>query len=516
MPIDSLAPDVLEEIFVRVHSAFITQKFTISHVSQAWRAVALTSPRVWSTFTVNTKADAKLLPYALNRTGDAMDLDVRLEFTTGDEDWPVDALKALVPYTMRLARFCAYFRVQLKISALLDSNLDFSRLRVLEIEGPEFGQRMCLSFRAPNLEHLKLSNMEQRNWPALFVKGLRSVHISMCNDADALTLAEIFPRCPELHTLILHTYAYSSEWPSDDEDDEANTDTNENDDDPDPESDESASVDSYTARRRRQRDTSWLEPKPLAPNLKLLDVRIPMPALRLLLNRGFSDTVLPTIAGSIYNGHYIDWIDELASPLLRGCGNIVAFKLFDESSIEITDEAGHVRRLDVWNDDSSWEVGEMWEYLSTRHGANKTVRTWQVRTPCWEDMHEAFKEYPPLATEDITVILPFGYEEVSMTMRGVTEFVDVLQLPAVHRVEFFSEGRTDLTPGVVVAWLASIPRKEGQVVDVCIGDAGRGSNPYSSKREEPQPTWVKRAALREVIEGAESGIFRLCDHCKLT
>lgn len=515
MSIDSLAPDVLEEIFTRVHSAFITQKFALSQVCQAWRAVALTSPRVWSTFTVNTEADAKLLPHALHRTGDATDLDAQFNFTSGDEDWPVDALKALVPYTGRVARLSAYFRVQLKIGTLLDSALEFPRLRVLDIVGPEFGERMCLSFRAPNLERLKLCNMEQRNWPALFVKSLQSIHISMCNGVEALTLAEIFPRCPDLHTLILHTYSFS-DWPEDDEDDGVDAEADDDDDGSDGESDNSASGDSYADRRRRQRDTSWLEPKPLAPNLKLLDVQIPMPALRLLLNRGFSDVVLPNLAGSIFNGHYMDWIDELASPLLRGFGDIIAFKLLDVSSIELTDDAGRVRRLDVLNDDSSWEVGEMWEYLSTRHGANKTVRTWQVRMPYWENLHEAFKEYPPLATEDVTIIFSYGYDEVSMARRGVTEYVDVLQLPAVHRVEFFAESTIDLTPGVILACLASVPSKEGQMVDVCIGDAGRGSDPFVSMREVPQPLWVKRAALREAVEGTDGKRFKLCDHCKLT
>ncbi|KAH7091879.1 hypothetical protein BKA62DRAFT_723706 [Auriculariales sp. MPI-PUGE-AT-0066] len=457
MGVDQLTPDVLGDIFLELQPSSISQKIALSRVSQVWRAVALGLPQLWATFVAEKREDYEHLALTLHRAGDALPIRAELkQFGTG---WGVAgtmkvALLAMVPFVPRLARF--HVRTDLSITPLLNSHLEFP-----------------LSLKAPRLEKLVLRNAEPDGLRDILAPSLKSIEIFMCNVTSGLTLADIFPRCRHLEQLQLHTHPFGDGW------------------------DEQGGED-Y--------DLSFLDARPLAPALNYLDVRLPIPVLNDLVSRGFSDVVLQSLSGSIYNGHYIDYVEALATPLLKGCKRITSFEFVSADDIVVRDDAGRVRRFQTFNEDSSWEISEFWQYLVEKHDAHKTVRHWQIRVAYWDNLVEAFESFPPdpEGNEGTSLAIQAGYDEVGMVSAGSKFDLSTLNIPRLAKVSFVMNDSSRLNPEVIVECLRYIEVPDGRTIEVCIGGIPLKGD---------APPWEKRAVVGDALNQIEGSKWRLCSHC---
>jgi hypothetical protein len=194
------------------------------------------------------------------------------------------------------------------------------------------------------------------------------------------------------------------------------------------------------------------------------------PELIRILHTGFSDVVLHTLKGRIYNGHGEENVELLADALLLGVGPLLDFKL-DMQDVELHDEVGHVRHLQCWNDDSSFEVREVWKHLSFHYNLHKTVREIRIHAEHWRDYLEVFESYPPQLEDGITLAIDTSrgnFPKIRDDGGDVLRVSNTLQMPGLSKVRFCDARNSDGFLQTVSDFLALIEPLMGRKVEVCI------------------------------------------------
>ncbi|KAJ7489207.1 hypothetical protein FB451DRAFT_1224046 [Mycena latifolia] len=455
MPGIELAPDLLGDIMLRASS--IDEKFVLAQVSQLWRNVALSTPLLWSSFTGgSSRADCYRIPLILERSGATAMLHIQFRFTSWNTDWPADALKALVPYVSRIETLDMVFRVPVNAEPLLGSNLQFPALRTLRLEGAEY-TRTLFSLSAPRLQSLDVEHFQAKNWDTLLGSSMENIRLFKAGDAHIETLSAIIIQCPLAWRILFHSDLAWEPCPDDH---------------------------AFQVFSRR----------PLAPALRELELRLAEDDLERVLKIGFSDVVLDTLTGSIYNGHGEDDIELLARTLLPGIGPLLCYENLDSQEIVLRDGDGYTRRLQCWNDDSGFEVRDVWQYFSIHYDLHKTVRQIRIMTQYWDDYLRIFELYPPQSQDGITLGIRI-HEEWNDEADSVTA-TQVMRICGLAKVEFSSDRYFKLTLESILNFLARLEPSEGHKVEVCIGD------------ELPPSFTAFRMSLSEL-----PGNWVVCSHC---
>ncbi|KAJ7842235.1 hypothetical protein B0H14DRAFT_1032395 [Mycena olivaceomarginata] len=434
-----LVPDTLVEIMDRLPPD-INQKFTFAQVSRYWRDVSLGNHLFWSSFTCGpSKADCFRIPIVLERSGRAM-LHPRFQFTDGHTPtWQGDAMAALVPHVARIetleAEFWVYSNYSLPprtVEALLNSNLEFPALQTLRLQGPEYGHRPLVQLTAPQLRTLDVELFDSGNWASLFSSSLETIRLYHTGREISLQpLLDIFDRCPRAWRVVYDAYTWNSNY-------------------------EDVFFEAFTRRQ------------PLAPALRELELRTDDADLSRIIKAGFSDVVLPTLTACLYGSE----MDVLTEALLPGVGPLVVFELdHGMQQVELRDDVGHIRRLQCWNDDSSFEVDYTWEHLCVHYDLHKTVR--ELRIAHWNEYAEIFERYPPQLPDGITLIYTgaaHSYMASSLSTGEEEEdnkyVTKTMRIPGLARLEF--SGEYPLILKSVLRILPLVEPPAGRKVEVCI------------------------------------------------
>ncbi|KAJ7141757.1 hypothetical protein C8R43DRAFT_928396 [Mycena crocata] len=459
--------DILRNIMLQ--SSTIEEKFTVSQVSQVWRSVALNTPRLWSSFTDNgktTRMDCHRLPILLERTGATTVLHIRLRFTEPHADWTTAGLTALVPYAARIETLDIELTMSLPDTSLLQSNLHFPALETLRLKGAEHGATAVLSLSAPQLRILDVERFVSPNWDQMLVPSLED--ISLCfGNAEIGTLAAIFERCPAAWRVVLR------------EDDEQ------------PALPFPADRYDFTVPRRT----------PLAPALRELELELEEEEIGCVLRNGFVDVALETVTACIYEGPDADVLELLTGTLLFGVGPLLVYS-FDGQKLEVRDGAGHVRRLQCWDDFSGFEIPGAWVHLSMLRSLHKSVREIRIPTDNWEEYAEAFVTYPPQS-------------EVVLCLRGTipeqSEEITTMRIPGLTKVELSSEEKDEfgcadtLTISSILDTLVRLEPPSDRTVEVCIRDPEFKTGDFGERTPESSPFSVLKTALPKP--------WVVCNHC---
>ncbi|KAJ6577306.1 hypothetical protein B0H19DRAFT_1119117 [Mycena capillaripes] len=405
-----LVPDLLSEIMLRLPSD-INHKFNFAQVSRYWREVALSNHLFWSSFAGKaSKADCYRVPMLLQRTGSCTMLHIEFRFID-EADWPAVALNALVPYVARIQTLNIMFWVHSFCSLapnivenLLNSNLEFSALQTLCLVGPEYGlaARPLLLLTAPQLRTLDLDHCKPTSLDILLSPSLENIRLNQVDDVNLDTLMDIFVRCPTVWRVVLHSYDYGA----------------------------------YHSHYGDNYFDAFARRRPLARALRELELGTRNPDLGRLLKAGFSDVVLHTLTGCLYNSD----IDVLAEALLPGVGPLVFFEILMDQ-VELRDEDGRIRRFKCWNDDSSFEVGEVWEYLCIHNELHKTVREIRMGEVYWDKYVKAFHLNPPQLQDGITLVFAADWDIDSYQIstddeKDCTYITKTMRIPWLTKVEF--------------------------------------------------------------------------------
>jgi hypothetical protein len=114
--------------------------------------------------------------------------------------------------------------------------------------------------------------------------------------------------------------------------------------------------------------------------------------------------------------------------------------------IELRDDAGHIRRLQCWNDDSSFEVDYTWKYLCVHYDLHKTVR--ELRIAHWNEYAEIFEQYLPQLPDGITFIyIGAAHSYMASSVSTGEEEEDskyvtkTMRIPGLARLEFSGSTR---------------------------------------------------------------------------
>ncbi|KAJ7885375.1 hypothetical protein B0H13DRAFT_903877 [Mycena leptocephala] len=414
----------------------IDQKFAFAQVSRHWRDVALGSHLFWASFSGGaSKADCCRLPLVLERSGSTTMLHIQLHFFVGAKRWPEDALKALVPYVTRIETLDVRFRVAVDVEALLNSNLEFPALQTLRLKGPA----PRLLFTAPQLRTLHMERITLANWSTLLSPNLENIRLE---DSTSEMLMAILKRCPRAWRIVLHSFDPWFENGSDN-------------------------------------DFEVFASLPPASALRELELRLEDSDLVRVLKNAFSDVVLHTLTGCIINGHGEDNVELLANALLPGVGPLVVFKLIEMQTLELQDNDGRIRRLQCWNDDSAFEVQEVWNYLSIHYNLHKSVREIRIRPEYWDEYVEIFESYRPQLPDGITLGFEMDWNtdfpQLINSEGDSIQTTKIMQIPGLAKIEFCDSRNADLSLKTIIHILALIEPPTERKVEVCIGKKSTGS-----------------------------------------
>ncbi|KAJ6546827.1 hypothetical protein B0H19DRAFT_1162676 [Mycena capillaripes] len=434
-----LIPDILGDIMFRLPMS-IDQKFTFAQVSRFWRDVALHNHLFWSSFTGRddyrgaSKADCSRLPLVLARSGSSSTLHIQFRFTRGGTDWPTDALKALVPYVARIETLDVELNVAMDVEALLNSNLEFPALQTLRLNSYTYHTAPYILLTAPQLRILDIKRAHLLNWATLLSSSLENITIW---DSTLEMFVDILKRCPWAWRIMLRS---DDSWYSD--------------------STQHDPFETFSSR-------------PLAPALRELELRVEDSDLARVLQAAFSDVVLPTLTGCIYNAHGEDDLELLTGALLPGVGPLIVFKLVDMDDLELHDADGRIRHLQCWNDDSAFEVEDTWRYLSIHYGLHKTVREIRIRPEYWEEYLAAFEPYPPQLQDGITFGIDIDWETSFSPAGDGAQTTKIMQIPGLVKVNFHVADNPIINGALLEIILAILAHIEPSVarnrVEVCVG-----------------------------------------------
>ncbi|KAJ7437787.1 hypothetical protein B0H11DRAFT_1935639 [Mycena galericulata] len=402
-----LALDLLGDIMLNASS--IDEKFALCQVSKLWRAVALDTPLLWSSFTgSSSKADCYRVPLVLERSGPTTMLHIRLRFTGDNTDWSEDVLTALQPYVPRIQTLVIEFKIRVDVNQLLDSNLLFPALQILRLRNAD--RCRSVSLLAPQLRTLDLDRFFPRNWNALLGPRLENIRLHRTS-ANLGTLYYIFTQCPLVWRLVFDQYRPLS--------------------------------------HDHLPDFRVLKRRPLGPALREFELRLwEGDELDRILRTAFCDVVLRALTGSAYS--YT--VGSLASSLLCGVGPFVAYECNHIERIELRDDSGHVRRLECFNSQARLNICEVWEHLSLRYELDRT----------------GLRAIPAAGRRRCH---PYNQDGRELGMRDIEgDTTRTMRIPGLVKVEFRDVVRHILLLGLMLKVLAHIEPPAARKVEVCLGN----------------------------------------------
>jgi hypothetical protein len=276
------------------------------------------------------------------------------------------------------------------------------------------------------------------NWSTLLSPSLENIRLV---DSTSEMLVSILKRCPRARRIVLHSFDPWFENGSDN-------------------------------------DFEIFASLPPASALRELELRLEDSDLVRVLKNAFSDVVLDKLTGCIINGHGEDDVELLAKALLPGVGPLVVFKLIDMQTLELQDNDGRIRRLQCWNDDSAFEVQEVWNYLSIHYNLHKSVREIRIRPEYWDEYVEVFESYRPQLPDGITLGFEMDWNtdfpQLINSEGDSIQTTKIMQIPGLAKIEFCDSRNADLSLKTIIHILAFIEPPTERKVEVCIGKKSTG------------------------------------------
>ncbi|KAJ7186838.1 hypothetical protein C8R46DRAFT_1058185 [Mycena filopes] len=526
-PADLLVDDLLAHIMLQLPSS-IAQKFALAQVSRLWRAIALANPLLWASCSGRaSEKDCLRFPLVLQRSGPHATLHIQLRFTGARNKWWAETmLAALVPYAARIETLQVDFEDttlksilgsdagddedsdsgdeesddedsesdsdpdgeesddtgesedtdsadsdddELSFAALLQSNVEFTALQTLRLEGA--GK---IALKAPQLRTLDLEDTIPVEWSPLLVPTLEDIRISECSDTDVDTLATIFAQCPRLESLEFEACSYDSSYPDD----------------------------AYFE--------VFVRPTPIAPALHRLILTVAADDLFRILKAGFPDVVIPTVHGCVSFGYDDTRLDLLAAALLRpDVGPLVLFDMADRRAINLRSSTGCVRRLEVRGEDAMlFQMPEAWELFSREYALHESVREVRIAfgSPMtWESYIDAFERFPPTQVAVLAVQLTYTSYSLKASLDNLKagEGPRQMRLPGLSRVELFNNDPSDYPSVESIRRVLGRIEPPGRRVEVCVGN------------KEVKAGGTKEGAFK-VLEALLGEDWVLCSHCVRT
>lgn len=235
--IASLPPEILAAIFVcarptRRLRRKIAFEVTLSHVCMQWRGVALTTPALWTTIDISSTSSLSWVPIYLQRSGEGIPLDIRVDIYAEDRFVRHDASKntAMVQVVMDLiglhigrCRSLLVFTFHEETASLILSRLRnvaaplLERLRInagrinQPFADPTAAADYILSDGAPRLRFMETETMQ-----CFPLANLATLHLHRLQNAEPMEyeqLTQIFAALPVLSNLSIRGPMYSSQWP---------------------------------------------------------------------------------------------------------------------------------------------------------------------------------------------------------------------------------------------------------------------------------------------------------------
>jgi len=221
-----LPVELLVKVFLCVDPYALRAKTTLAAVSSYWRAAALDSGLLWSSFQLDCHT-AHLLPLLLER-GHGAPLDIVLDFSSKEQrqtepdadprtgialTWQARDQSALFladeRIRQRLERLKLRFNTPGVFNVTLGSHLHFPNLEHVEIlrETTSLSDNLSLLVDAPRLRQVRLCRVDPRNWDCLLVRGLEELHVEHSpGEVHFGLLGKAAQMCPSLRRLTLATY----------------------------------------------------------------------------------------------------------------------------------------------------------------------------------------------------------------------------------------------------------------------------------------------------------------------
>ena len=235
--IASLPPEILAAIFVcarptRRLRRKIAFEVTLSHVCMQWRGVALTTPALWTTIDISSTSSLSWVPVYLQRSGDGIPLDIRVDIYAEDRfvrhNTPkstaiVQAVTDLIGLHIGRCRSLLVFTFHEETASLILSRLHnvaaplLERLRInagcatRPFADPTAAADCILSGGAPRLRFLETETMQ-----CFPLANLVTLHLHRLQDAEPIQyeqLTQLLTALPELSNLSIRGPIHSSQWP---------------------------------------------------------------------------------------------------------------------------------------------------------------------------------------------------------------------------------------------------------------------------------------------------------------
>ncbi|KZW01376.1 hypothetical protein EXIGLDRAFT_718501 [Exidia glandulosa HHB12029] len=463
----------------------IERKLHLAQVCVYWRAVALTYPTFWSQIRIRTSRDATFLNVALAHSRDSA-LDIELSWQPRRDDTilsdaqkhaVVEALRAPAQRS-RLRCLCVdYVNVPPNaLRLLLGAGLEFPALEDLAITGKYCKQPFLEPhLQAQCLRRLSLSQVDFTSWDTLIASSLEHVCLDdVVVGESAKLLTTILRRCAALRHL---------EW------------------------DVSSSFLMSTS--------SEVIRDALAPHLDTLRLGQTILAADILrfLNHSVNMDPIQNIEASIYNGDRVDDETlEFLQEIIFRMGRLVDLSVEEtDQQVVLRDDVGRIRRLIVWNEDSTWDIPSLWSALSTYYSIDTSLLSLRMRTVDWNGFAGAFSKRPPSALTEVYITVTGDLKYY--TIDGESWHPDAesrpprtLIIPNLRRIVFLHNADaaiwdvSDLPVAVRVRDILQYVECEAATrVEVCISDAVRARGEGISEHE--------------TLLAGLSGKWILCHHC---
>ncbi|EDR09099.1 uncharacterized protein LACBIDRAFT_296376 [Laccaria bicolor S238N-H82] len=232
-----LPPEILAAIFVYARPTRrlrrkLAFEVTLSHVCMQWRGVALTTPALWTTIDISSTKSLSWAPVYLQRSGDGLPLDIRVDIYAEDRlvrhsasknTAIVQAVRDLIGLYIGRCRSLLVFTFHEETASLILSRLHnvaaplLERLRInagcvsQPFADTTAAASCILSGGAPRLRFLETETMH-----CFPLANLETLHLHRLHNAEPIEyeqLTQIFAALPALSNLSIRGPIHSSQWP---------------------------------------------------------------------------------------------------------------------------------------------------------------------------------------------------------------------------------------------------------------------------------------------------------------
>ncbi|EXJ60103.1 hypothetical protein A1O7_04255 [Cladophialophora yegresii CBS 114405] len=483
-----LPAEILGQIFMHVDTHDVDQKFRLSQVCSQWRKAALRQRHMWNRMSIMTPEDGHRLQLLLERSGPiALDVNLLWQYRFQDpmltSPERVMASTSLAGCRDRLQRlFINVNRNQpYDLSPLLAAGLSFPVLEDLEIQSSySRPQAFQLSLLAPQLRRLRLYEISAMDWSRSLAQSLTHVYLEKCSGADLDLLETVFKQCARLQSLTLRNLPFPVGF---------------------------RGLEMPAAQ--------------FVPRLRALDLSADVTDLVTILRTGFRGLLLDELTIETYDGHMDDETTDLLAEVLMGMDPLHRLQRVDDQDIILQDASGRMRRMRVWNEDSSWIWPEVWIELADRHKACDTMKKFHIRSFDWNVLAGAFNERAPLA-EDIEMHVdlvsnvvddPYDFEYDDLPVPELEKFsigLRYLKCRNLGKIVFADhenyEGNSDIhsSRAQLIHKLLEALACDSAVVEVCLSQAGL-------EKPTKQPYEQVPVAIQKLLDTKDR--YVLCRHC---